>query len=273
MTEQPQELLGLMGMVLLLGLKHGLDPDHLAAIDSLARCNLAERPRLSRWSGVLFSLGHGAVVLLIAVIVGVGALSIDVPEWLEPMGAAISIAFLSVLGLINAEAALRPGSSGPVMPRGLRGAWFAPLMRGNDPLIIAATGALFALSFDTISQAVMFSVTARHSAGWAPALAAGGVFTLGMLIADGVNGICIARLLQRADRHAALAARALTGAIALLSLGIAASSAWRLANTTSALPELGIIPGAGLLGATPIIVLLAARRAHDKISTIARIPL
>ena len=32
----------------LLGLKHGLDPDHLAAIDGLTRFNAARRPRLAR---------------------------------------------------------------------------------------------------------------------------------------------------------------------------------------------------------------------------------
>ncbi len=249
-------------MVLLLGLRHGLDPDHLAAIDSLARCNRAERPALSRWAGVLFSLGHGAVVLIIAAVVGTGAFQVTVPESLEPLGAAISILFLTALGLVNAKAALLPGNASAVRPQGLRGAWFAALTRTSHPVVIACTGALFALSFDTVSQAVMFSVAARHSAGWGHALAAGAVFTLGMVIADGINGACIARVLQRADRHAALAARSLTGAIAVLSLSIAAAGVWRLSDTVDALPEFGIIPGLCLIGATLALLLLPGQRGE-----------
>ena len=45
----PTHGLALVGVVFLLGLKHGLDPDHLAAIDGLTRFNAARRPALSRW--------------------------------------------------------------------------------------------------------------------------------------------------------------------------------------------------------------------------------
>ena len=65
----PSHWLALVGVVFLLGLKHGLDPDHLAAIDGLTRFNARERPALSRWSGLLFSAGHGVVVTLVAIVV------------------------------------------------------------------------------------------------------------------------------------------------------------------------------------------------------------
>src|SRR2546423_345552 len=58
----PSHWLALVAVVFLLGLKHGLDPDHLAAIDGLTRFNASRRPRVSRWSGLLFSAGHGVVV-------------------------------------------------------------------------------------------------------------------------------------------------------------------------------------------------------------------
>ncbi len=63
----PTHWLSLVAVVFLLGLKHGLDPDHLAAIDGLTRFNAARRPRLARWSGLLFSAGHGVVVTLVAI--------------------------------------------------------------------------------------------------------------------------------------------------------------------------------------------------------------
>ena len=45
---------------LALGMRHGKDPDHLAAIDGLTRI----RPRLP--NGVFLTLGHGLVVILLA---------------------------------------------------------------------------------------------------------------------------------------------------------------------------------------------------------------
>ena len=51
----PHDWLALALVVFLLGVKHGLDPDHLATIDGLTRFNAALRPRLARWSGFLFS--------------------------------------------------------------------------------------------------------------------------------------------------------------------------------------------------------------------------
>jgi high-affinity nickel-transport protein len=56
----------LLTLAVALGLRHGVDPDHLAAIDGLSRL------RPSRWNGVLFAAGHGALVTLLAV--GVGGL-------------------------------------------------------------------------------------------------------------------------------------------------------------------------------------------------------
>jgi high-affinity nickel-transport protein len=63
----------LLALALVLGLKHGLDADHLAAIDGLARYQLSlpcRRASVARWSGLLFSLGHGLVVMLVAGVAG-----------------------------------------------------------------------------------------------------------------------------------------------------------------------------------------------------------
>src|SRR5258707_8721726 len=88
----PTHWLPLVAVVFLLGLKHGLDPDHLAAIDGLTRFNAANRPRLSRWSGLLFSAGHGVVVTAIAVAVATIAAEWRAPAWLQDPRARISIA-------------------------------------------------------------------------------------------------------------------------------------------------------------------------------------
>ena len=47
MNGLPADALGLAALVFLLGLRHGLDPDHLVAIDGLTRASTREGAR--RW--------------------------------------------------------------------------------------------------------------------------------------------------------------------------------------------------------------------------------
>ncbi len=87
---------------------------------------------------------------------------------------------------------------------------------------MAAVGALFALSFDTVSQSVLFAVTAAQFGGVAHTLTLGLLFVLGMLVADGLNGWWIARLIARADQLAVLASRIMSVAVSAVSLLVAA---------------------------------------------------
>ncbi|HET9653313.1 MAG TPA: nickel transporter, partial [Usitatibacter sp.] len=105
--------------------------------------------------------------------------------------------------------------------------WFARLSRAEHPVVIAAVGAAFALSFDTISQAVLFSLTGSQLAGWLFAAALGGVFTAGMMATDALNGLWVSRLATRADARAAAASRVMSCAVAFASLAIAALAAAR----------------------------------------------
>jgi len=226
----PTDAIALGAVVFLLGLKHGLDPDHLAAIDGLARYNAPARPRVSRWSGLLFSLGHGVVVTFIAVAVTALAIDWQAPGWLEYAGELISIGFLVALGVINLAAILRTPLGEVVRPVGAKSRVFANLTKASHPLVIASVGAAFAVSFDTISQAALFAVTASGLGGWVLSATFGLVFTLGMVATDAVNGLWIARLIGTADSRAAVASRILGVAIALLSLGIAALGTAKLVS-------------------------------------------
>jgi high-affinity nickel-transport protein len=222
MNALPTHWLPLAAIVFLLGLKHGLDPDHLAAIDGLTRFNAGRRPIVSRWSGLLFSAGHGVVVTLIAITVATVATEWRAPAWLDGVGAWVSIAFLAVLGSANLFAVLRTPRGEMVRPVGLRSRFFQRLTRAEHPILIAAVGASFALSFDTFSQAVLFSVTGSHIAGWLFAAALGLVFTAGMMATDALNGLWVSHLVRSADARAAAASRVMSVAIALVALAIAA---------------------------------------------------
>ncbi len=222
METLPNDWLALLALVFSLGLKHGLDADHLVAIDGLTRHNAAERPGIARWCGTLFSLGHGAVVVAVALAVGAAAMTWKVPPWVADLGAWISILFLLGLGLLNLRAVLAAAPHEVVRPVGLKSGLLGRLQRARHPLLIALVGALFALSFDTLSQAALFAVTATQFGGWGHSLALGLAFMLGMLAADGANGLWISRLISRADRGARLASRLFSLAVSGLSLALAA---------------------------------------------------
>jgi high-affinity nickel-transport protein len=218
----PHDWLALACLVFTLGLKHGLDADHLAAIDGLTRFNARDNPRLARLCGALFSLGHGAVVLAIALVVAGVSQRWSVPQWMEDFGAWTSIGFLVLLGVANLASVARAGRDELVELVGLKGRWLGRLQRARHPLLIALTGTLFALSFDTMSQAALFALTATQFGGTAHALALALAFTAGMLAVDGANGLWLSRLLRRADRTACIASRVMGVAVGGLSLTVAA---------------------------------------------------
>ena len=221
MDSLPSDWFALASLVFVLGMKHGFDADHLATIDGLTRYNARENPALARLCGVLFSLGHGSVVILIALTVSTLAQQWQVPQWMEVFGAWISIAFLTSLGLINLKAVLDAAPGEIVQPLGLKGRLFARLQCASRPLLVAAVGALFAFSFDTMSQAALFALTATQFGGWEHALTLGLLFMLGMLVTDGINGLWISRLIRRADRAALVASRVMGLVVAGVSLLVA----------------------------------------------------
>lgn len=222
MHDLPTEWTALCALVFLLGLKHGFDADHLATIDGLTRYNSRRGRRFGRYCGALFSLGHGAIVLVIALVVGVASERWDPPPWLEQFGAWTSILFLTLIGLLNLHAVLATSPGEVVMPVGLKGRLLGRLNQASHPLTVALVGALFALSFDTVSQSALFALTAAQFGGVGHALFLGILFVAGMLVTDGINGLWISRLIARADQLACIASRVMGLAVSGVSLVVAA---------------------------------------------------
>jgi high-affinity nickel-transport protein len=228
MQELPTEWTALCALVFLLGLKHGFDADHLATIDGLTRFNARHGRPFARYCGALFSLGHGIVVIAIAIAVGIVSEKWNAPEWLELSGAWISIGFLTVLGVVNLAAVLAAAPDEVVAPVGLKGRLLGGLTAARRPWTVAFVGALFALSFDTISQAALFALTATQFGGVWHSIFLGLLFVLGMLVTDGINGLWISRLIARADQLACIASRVMSLAVSAVSLLVAALGAAKL---------------------------------------------
>ena len=221
-TDLPRDFFSLALMILLLGMKHGFDADHLAAIDGLTRYNARTRPRLARAAGVLFSVGHGLVVASVAVGVSVLTHVWQVPRWLEAFGAWVSIGVLTLLALLNIVAVLLTPGHELAHTQGWRSSMFARLLHAGSPAMVMGVGTLFALSFDTVSQAALFAVTATQFGGWRPALLLALMFVVGMLLVDGLNGAWIARLIRRSDCSARVASRVMALAVSGVGLLTAA---------------------------------------------------
>ena len=259
------DLPSLLVVALVLGFRHGFDADHLAAIDAMARFNVLDRPRLARRTGLWFSIGHGAVVITVAFLAAVLARGWQAPAWLAPFGAWTSIGVLAVLGTVNLTMGWRAKPDSVVAFVGWRSACFARFMNVTGAAPIFGIGALFALSFDTLSQAALMAATGTALQGALAAAALALTFILGMLITDGINGMWVARLLQRADARAAVASRVMCVGVASVSLGTAvlgaavrlssALGAWAashdafFAGLVIALVLSSFVAGAGLTGA------------------------
>ena len=122
----------------------------------------------------------------------------------------------------------------PMLPVGIRSYLAQKIMRKNyGPLLIAGIGALFALSFDTISQIALFSISASLLSGWIFSGVLGVFFMLGMMISDGFNGLIVSTLIQRADSTSIRLSRGLGYVISLFSLATGIIGIWKIIQLQS----------------------------------------
>ena len=218
------DLPSLAMLAFMLGLRHGMDADHLAAIDVMARFNAG-----ARLTGVWFSIGHGAVVLAFAFFVASLAHTWQAPAWLEPVGAWVSIAVLLSLGVLSLVAVGRTTSGSPVHFAGWRSVLYGRLLHVSGPLPVLGIGALFAVSFDTLGQAALMGATGTSRMGLPAVGLLAGSFVAGMIVTDGLNGWFVAHLMHRSAQAAARLSRVMAISIGGVSiatalLGIAAQS-------------------------------------------------
>ena len=229
MEHLPATWTALCALAFTLGMRHGLDADHLATIDGLTRYNARVNPRLARRAGALFSLGHGVIVALVALLATALSQRWQTPEWLEITGVDVSVAYLFGLAFLNLRAVVRTHPGHVVAPVGFKGRLLGRFLTVRRGWAVLAVGMLFALSFDTISQAALFALAASHYGGAGSALTVAGLFVLGMLCVDGVNGVWISRLICTADRRAAIASRVMACTVAGLSLTVGLFTVAKLA--------------------------------------------
>lgn len=209
----------------LLGLRHGVEPDHIAAIDGMTLRALDRHEKHAPWTGTLFALGHGVAVGAIALAVSLLAASFRLPDGLVAIVNWVPVVLLLMLGLWNLRALLAPGT---YTPSSLRMRLVPSRLRERtDAVSTVAIGLLFALVVDTIAHVSAWSVFATHRGGWPAGLAAGLLFSLGMLATTTIDSQLLCRVLRSASAETvALRYRRLVGwFVVILSFAVALQAA------------------------------------------------
>jgi len=203
--------LGIVAYVL--GLRHGVDADHIAAIDNTTRKLMQQgKPRFT--VGTWFSLGHSTIVVgLIAVIVFVTRTVIgQIPtlqSWGDVVGTLVSGAFLFVIGFINllivfgVYGLFKQAKHGTMKEeeleeymqnRGFLNRLFKPLFKFvNDAWQIYPIGVLFGLGFDTATEVALIAISVGVGVTstiplW-QILVLPLLFTCGMVLTDTTDGV------------------------------------------------------------------------------------
>jgi high-affinity nickel-transport protein len=187
--------------VFMLGLRHGADPDHLAAIDNVTRNSYEKTPLLSRFVGTMFASGHSVMVLAISALVGfLGARFAQHGALLETIGTWVSIVVLVAIGILNLRQLLQGkytegirGAKTRLIPKRLR--------EGTSALVAIPIGLLFGLGFETSSQIASYAIVIGSDSGPIGAVIVGAMFCLGMIVTDTLDSLIVHRLIAyRGDR-------------------------------------------------------------------------
>src|SRR5208283_369979 len=203
--------LGLVSYVL--GLRHGVDADHIAAIDNTTRKLMQENKR-PLTVGTWFSLGHSTIVvgLIVAFVFAARAVSSSVPTLQAEgnvIGTLVSGSFLWILGLVNAiivlgiyqifkqmrEGKLDQSQLDSLMEkRGFMNRFFHRLFKVvNEPWQIYPIGVLFGLGFDTATEVALIAISVGVGvSAQVPLyyiLVLPLMFTCGMVLIDTTDGV------------------------------------------------------------------------------------
>jgi len=223
-------ILGIGALAYFLGLRHGFDADHIAAIDNVTR-KLRRDGRRSLTTGLFFALGHSTIVMLLALGLVLESSMRQGTAVIRALhhtfvGTVLSAAFLTGIGIVNLVIfiqlyrafrahAQRPAAADRIgheiemllQRRGLIARLFAFVYRRIDSgWKMFFIGFLVGLGFDTATEVGLLAITAEGAgAGRFPLI---GVmvfpllFTAGMTLVDALDGALMMRVYEWASADA-----------------------------------------------------------------------
>ena len=259
-------LLSSLALIGLLGFRHGFDADHIAVVDGMTRARQLHHTRGSYWSargvGLQFAAGHSATILVASLLLF--GQSTALPAWLDGLGAVVSTVFLLVIAGTNLRHALNRDARAVRPPGPLTVALMRTTRGSGLQLHPALVGMAFAISFDSMAQAMYFAARGSEFSGMAAVAAMALAFGLGMMVADAANGALLAWFAQRSDDLARRASRCASAFIASMALLTAGAGMLRKVQPDfdQAWEQAGVWVGVGLMALTSLA--FALRIAHQR---------
>lgn len=193
----------LAGFIILfvLGLRHGLDPDHITVIDNFTYKLHQKQNKWSRWVGTLFTFGHGIMVTLISVILSLLKNNIEFPDWFNVVIEWVPVVILLTMGITNLITLLNRKSDNPKKVSRFK-TWMLPKHTDThlNPFSIILTGLIFGFIFDTSSQIAAFGITMSASNQWIYAVLGGLVFSFGLILTGTCDSFLLNKLLKTFDQ-------------------------------------------------------------------------
>jgi len=206
-------LAGLGIVTFVFGLRHGVDADHIAAIDNTTRKLMQENQRPFT-VGLWFSLGHSTIVvaLIVALVLATRTVVGHIPTFQSSgavIGSTVSGVFLWLIGIVNVVILLsiyrlyqqmRRGNldqqklESLLNARGFMNRYFRPLFKMvRKPWQIFPIGVLFGLGFDTASEVALIAISVGIGVSssvpiWM-ILVLPYMFTCGMVLVDTTDGV------------------------------------------------------------------------------------
>jgi high-affinity nickel-transport protein len=226
------ENLTLLVLVFTLGLRHGLDADHLACIDGLTRYNWRKGSSIARWVGTLFSFGHGLVVASIGIILANLSQNFRLPNYVDLLVTWFSILSLFLIGTLNINNLLKTplGNQDDYRPKGIKGKLIPKkLQETSNPLLIILIGGLFALASETISQTSVWVMAADNNDSYMPYVL-GITFMMGMMITDTIDSLITNKILRQSSKLGQSTSRVMGWIIVALAYGLSFYEAFTFFN-------------------------------------------
>lgn len=188
----------------LLGLRHAVDPDHIAAIDATTR-KLMRDGQCPVSVGFYFSLGHSTIVFVMSIAVALfGAIVKTRFPALQSLGmtlgTSVSALFLLAIAAANVVVLLEILRNKPnVDPAALPGGFLTRILRPALGMVRRSAhmyplGVLFGLGFDTATEVALLGISAASGAGGMPMiyiLLLPALFVAGMSLIDSAEGIAM----------------------------------------------------------------------------------
>ncbi|MGA9928432.1 MAG: hypothetical protein WBP96_07475 [Nitrososphaeraceae archaeon] len=219
--------------MIILGLRHALDVDHITAIDNLVRLHNAAKK--ARWVGAGFSIGHMVSVLaeMILIIYVIG--SVTGADVLSFWGGIIGAIALATIGAVNIYSMKRWGKTGSAILASKILARTGMLGPFGSSLV---TGLVFGLGFDTASQisAITLSAVASATLGVQVALILAGFFAMGMIPVDTLDSIMLRSAFSRIFDKKGF--RYMSFALSGAAMTVAAAASYEILTGSDILPEL-----------------------------------